>query len=234
MTPSLPERPILFSGPMVCAILDGRKTQTRRVVKWKPRVEGLNLQATSLSVQPYFRPGIESGVVLASRDGNGSWNDRTHPVKCPYGKPGDRLWVREGFIDAEDYPCHPYHDEEDGGPRYEYRADTSAEQSANILWKPSIHMPRIASRITLKVTGVRVERLQDISEEDIEAEGVLACDEWQDYLATWESMQSDEIWIETPRQYWEKRWDRINGKKYPWASNPWVWVVEFPQYEKKN
>lgn len=216
------ERPILFSGPMVTAILEGRKTQTRRVVKWKPRVPGLNFQATTLQAGDYFTGKPEHGQVLRSRDGRGSWNDRTYPVQCPYGKVGDRLWVRE---------THATVAIPNGTTANEfmtvYRADNPHGMMLPKKWKPSIFMRPHDSRINLEITGVRVERLQDISSGDIEAEGVLACDEWRNYLDTWESMQSDDCSLETPHQYWERRWNRINGKKYPWASNPWVWVVEF-------
>ena len=142
------ERPILFSAPMVRAILAGTKMQTRRAL----------------------RPGTwwtaEHGVIRMAPAGLACTGFA--PVACPYGTPGDRLWVRETHMDL--------------GACYLYRADASAEQERALVapgqrWRPSIHMPRAASRITLEVTGVRVERLQDISEADARAEGSPCVDE---------------------------------------------------------
>lgn len=184
------ERPILFSGAMVRAILDGKKTQTRRVVKPQPPADWVP------SPWPY--------------DG-AAWSDR----RCPYGAPGDRLWVRETWA-----PISP---DEERRPirecRIEYRADTSAARPGGwdedtddpeaARWRPSIHMPRWASRLTLEVTGVRVERVQDISEDDARAEGVYP-------------------YADNPRRFFQELWNSINGARgYGWNSNPWVWVVEF-------
>lgn len=165
------ERPILFSGEMVRAILDGRKTQTRRVVK------GIALD--------WLAPDMFTPRFVASPE-----NDL-----CQYGKVGDRLWVRETF--------QPY------GDGYAYRATPAIPENHN--WKPSIFMPRAASRITLEITNVRVERLNEISDKDAEAEGVEA----------WSNSGNSPAWK------FQCLWDRINGKKYPWSSNPWVWVIEF-------
>jgi hypothetical protein len=194
------ERPILFSGPMVRAILDGWKTQTRRVVKPQPpREAGLGLAVNTYSEPDYYQALFFRGPTVES-PGMGE------PVRCPYGKPDDRLWVRETFATR-----HPYDLEEE---HLTYRADylglSEGILSAGWGWKPSIFMPRWASRITLEVTNVRVERLQDISEEDCQAEGIE------------EVAGSDDF-----RAMYKVLWDSINGKKYPWASNPWAWVVEF-------
>lgn len=197
------ERPILFSGPMVRAILEGRKTQTRRVVKarnicaeclqsdnapnnYTDLVDAdgrANVAGAIFGTTPYLKTGFcKHNDVCGER------------IRCPYGKPGDRLWVRETW--------QPY------GDLYAYRATPPFEDNGN--WKPSIHMPRAVSRLTLEITNVRVERLQDISVEDAIAEGVVAGNS---------PTPSDEKFAEI--------WDKINGKKHPWASNPWVWVVEF-------
>lgn len=165
------ERPILFSAPMVRAILDGRKTQTRRVVK--------------LRNGQYMPPSEKADI-------NG-WRQMLR--NCPYGQPGDRLWVRETHFDAKRL----------NEGRILYRADGDVSRFG---WTPSIHMPRSASRITLEVTGVRVERLQDISEADAVAEGVV-----------WEQGQ-------TAINVFETLWESINGAG-SWDANPWVWVVEF-------
>lgn len=189
------ERPILFSGPMVRAILDGRKTQTRRVIKG----EHTNVFWNSIVVNGY-----------------GGWtNEHGSPVRCPYGKPGDRLWVRETFS-YRDYGDIGSHDL-DKSERW-YWADGSQPTHGN--WtrpKPSIHMPRWASRITLKITDMRVERLQDISHRDALAEGV-------DYDVS----KPDG----SPLQRFQQLWESLNGPE-SWIDNPWVWVVEFKHIEAR-
>jgi len=157
---SMKERPIIFSAPMVRAILDGRKTQTRRVVTFN----------------------ASHRVQLAHK--NWHIEDPDAILACPYGVPGDRLWVRETWRGG-DIICY--------GPHY--HADEEWHKNAG--WKSPMCMPRWASRITLEITDVRVQRLQDISEEDAQAESA------------------------------KEFWDSIDGKSHPWSSNPWVWVVTF-------
>lgn len=189
------ERPILFSGPMVRAILEGRKTQTRRILK----------------PQPIEHDGIiECGPAIAgSMHALHQWLIAN---KCPYGKPGGtRLWVREkhavwhrdGWVE--------------GGVTIEpadrgvyYWADQGAMHQVG-KWTPSIHMPRWASRITLEVEGVRVERLQDITRGDAMAEG-----------CPFPNMADGP----DPRKWYEELWNQINGPG-SWEANPWVWVVGF-------
>lgn len=193
------EHPILFSGPMIRAILDDKKTQTRRVVKNMPAwVERVGLAQGNL-VQVFGTDGM-------------NWRC------CPYGQPGDRLWVRERWQarsprDLEWSVYKPIEREgyqpKDWQVRYAATDETFAEWSG---WNPSIHMPRWASRLTLENKGVRVERLQDISEEDAAAEGVER--------PAWDNASY--------RCEFMRLWDEINPK-HPWASNPWVWVVEFKQ-----
>lgn len=194
------ERPILFSGPMVRAILDGRKTQTRRVVKPQPLVgsEGdfwwpdAPPRRRHYAGDEHLRRGLAQDL-------------------CPYGAPGDLLWVRETW--ARDVPGCP------GG--LSYRADhidPAGDGPAHPMrWRPSIHMPRVASRITLRVEAIRVERLNDITEADARAEGidpevyeVPPGASFASYVAAFSTL-----------------WDAINGKRAPWASNPWVFVVSF-------
>lgn len=209
------ERPILFSAPMVRAILDGRKTQTRRAVKI-PKDEPLTDLCWGYTA---FTP--ERHISFRGLHANGQWGESF--VRQPYCK-GDRLWVRETwaeFLGISETPT-----------TYIYRADgtfntPAKEHLVDGKWRPSIFMPRAASRITLEITAVRVERLQDISRADIDAEGVLATDEWIDYEAQWAGQQSADARLMTPHEYWAERWNRINGKKHPWDNNPWVWVVEF-------
>ena len=177
------ERPIIFNTEMVRAILDGRKTQTRRVVKYKA----------------YTREG-----------------DPVYPHECPYGEIGDRLWVRETWAYT------------DGGgalvmggiietvePQIVYKAN-GYKYSESLKWKPSIHMPRWASRITLEITDVRVERARDISYGDLCKEGFKTYG-----LSEKSEMLPASIWF-------QELWDSLNAKRgYSWKSNPWVWVIEF-------
>ncbi|PVZ19970.1 MULTISPECIES: hypothetical protein [unclassified Pseudomonas] len=217
------ERPILFSAPMVRAILEGRKTVTRRPCKPQP--------------SPHAH--------TKSADGNamGSWWETAKQIqRCPYGQPGDRLWVRESFWQAGDWiSTYPEDDEGhwSGSRRVHYRVDGEPPNEPNHhypnglrngsfsaadphkIWRarPSIHMPRWASRILLEITEVRVERLQDISEEQAEAEGV-------DFLRS--IPDCDETL--TARQLFECLWDSINGAS-AWDANPWVWAVSFRRVE---
>ena len=202
------ERPILFSGPMVRALLDGSKTQTRRVCK--------PAQFYSLSTVVEVPDPMERGQVY-----NGShFGDEDGEVQfaSPYGGRGDRLWVREAWAEtkvAQAPDCPPWVVYREGDNRTDYGGP----------WKPSIHMRRRDSRITLEVTSVRVERLQDISYSDARAEGTPCyvcggplngkseddCDCFHRHV--------------TPSDY-RALWEQINGPG-SWAANPWVWVVEF-------
>lgn len=200
------ERPILFSAPMVRVILEGRKTQTRRVVKQQP-VGGTTLVEWNTTEKMFVPWNWHTG-------GYPSGGYRTgKPFACKYGVPGDRLWVRETYrqfyTDGAIYLA-------DAGT---HRLNASSEAEAKRMWpgwKPSIHMPRKYSRIDLEVTGVRVERLQVISEADAKAEGVIR-NEW-----SWDDGESPT----TDRDGFECVWVAINGRD-SWDANPWVWVVEF-------
>lgn len=204
------ERPILFSGPMVRAILDGKKTQTRRVAKFKPLVPGLNLSFSGLEADDQGR----NGWALASRDGRGTWNERTELLRCPYGQVGDRLWVKETWH-HEDTSCA---DHKCGQPTHIYHKATEV-YPGSIRWRPSIFMQRWASRITLEVAYVRVERLQRITEEDAKAEGVD--DKAPGYL-------SSRFPGKPHSAQFALLWESINAKRgKTWESNPWVWVVDF-------
>lgn len=193
------ERPILFSGPMVRAILDGRKTQTRREVKPQPHVLPI-INDTCLNCDWESWVWREGNPVPA---GMLEW--------CPYGQPGDRLWVKETFCST------------DFG--FAYRATTGAEgercrRELGMKWKPSIFCTRAASRITLEIVSVRVERLNEISEADAKAEGVEA-KEWGEQLPDGTGGSSMEY-----RPQFIDLWQSLNGTG-SWAANPWVWVVEF-------
>lgn len=217
------ERPILFSTPMVQAILAGKKTMTRRIVKWQPYHEGesINFNFSGISLGHYCTGVPESGYVLYSRGGGGCWNQRTKPIHCPYGKPGDILWVREAWS-------------KDKNNEYVYRANygTTEDDSfppSMFKWRPSIFMPREACRIKLRITDIRVERLQDISEDDAKAEGVS---DPYDYQNPEYYEQPHMRGLEINKSAFAGLWDSLNVKRgYGWDTNPWVWVIEFERVE---
>lgn len=196
---TIKERPILFSGEMVKAILAGRKTQTRRVVKIEGDAE-----------HKWLFSGVdETGVaVFWSKKKQGTYTR----VGCPYGKIGDQLWVRETWYD--DLGCRAISDRREGiFYRADGEAETQFEDYMDLRWKPSIHMPRWASRIQLENTNVWVERLNDISEANVKAEGIT---------------DGDSIWSGSYRGAYATRWNEINAKQgYSWESNPLVFVIEF-------
>lgn len=193
------ERPILFSAPMIRALLAGKKTQTRRLVK--PAIPDRWRQV------PWVPPNVCAWT--GSPDGAEPSDMSIELRRNPFGVPGDRLWVRETF-----WASKP--------ENVIYRADGDPDtfEHEPTRWSPSIHMPRRASRIDLEVTGVRVERLQDISERDILAEGVTVA------IAA-ERTGTPRSDISTLHHAWALCWDSINGDRATWASNPWVWVVSF-------
>jgi hypothetical protein len=217
------ERPILMSGPMVKAILEERKTQTRRVIKHQPPKEaGLGLTVNTYSEPDYYQALFFRGPTVEST-GMGE------PVKCPYGKPGDRLWVRETFSYVTKAKSEVYDKvRPDGCPVEMYhQADWQHDFDFPANWTPSIFMPRWASRITLEVTNVRVERLQDITEADAIAEGVYTNEQAIEKLGLPPDTKLSGSCVDKYRIVWES----INGKKYPWASNPWVWCISFRRIE---
>jgi hypothetical protein len=187
------ERPIIFSAPMVCAILNGRKTQTRRVVKPQPA----------------------NGFHQHETDGNGLWSwicvrakNQWHDARCPFGVPGDHLWVRETWqftngFEVTEAPNgnHP------SGDGIVYAADQISPYGfTGRPWRSPYHLRREHSRITLEIAGVRVELLSQISRADRIAEG----------FASGSAVE------------FQQKWDSLNAKRgYSWSRNPWVWVVEF-------
>lgn len=223
------ERPILFSSPMVRAILADRKMQTRRIdeMRGADRVYWHKGETHAWKGKP---PQQYEGWVAHVDKLNGL----LLPLKCPYGAPGDRLWVKETFAPR-------YFD--DGRPGF--RADwteRAAELCPEPKWKPSIFMPRALSRITLEVTRVRVERLQDLTPEDAIAEGASHAYSHQTSPPPHGSgMSLDEHRAFTARcnarhlpylvSYFAELWDEINGERAPWASNPWVWAIDFKRIQ---
>lgn len=178
------ERPILFSSGMVKAILSGRKTQTRRVIKPQSLLDRLT------RVNACY--------------------------ECPYGAPNDQLWVRETWWKW-------------GGTdkKIGYRADESTNFVPAGGYRPSFFMPRCASRLTLEITDVRVERLQEISESDSVAEGLVSWPSEKESITHYGLAIAD-VWEIDPRLTYKRLWDSINAKSgHSWDSNPWVWVIEF-------
>ncbi|WLH85992.1 hypothetical protein [Pseudomonas sp. FP2338] len=253
------ERPILFLAPMVRAILEGRKTVTRRAVKTQPRSKA-DIGSYGLG-QPFIRNP-----------------DVTKPnPECPYGRPGDRLWVRETWQDVHPVQVIDRYSQlgragipGPPGVTYQtiYRADgeypkvhythehpyrcivpdpnhgfLGPADSGWTGWTPSIHMPRWASRILLEITDVRVERLQDISEDQCIAEGIHPVPKtnehshqfWRDYHLSGDGT----FCVRTPKESFKSLWCHVAGGSFPkgeaaykasphsWDANPWVWVVEF-------
>jgi hypothetical protein len=210
------ERPILFNGEMVRAILDGRKTQTRRVIRPQPPewcrladIEGPELYTPA-------RVGASGEIEPADREVYGVYDvDGEWGAVFPYGRPWDRLWVREAF--------NPHYG---GYKKPAYRADWEKTPPDPDLvpepkWKPSIHMPRWASRIDLEIIKIEIQRIQNIEEREVWAEGVKRPDWWDDL--------DPHIDPETAaREKYARVWDKIYAKRgYTWSSNPWVWVITF-------
>ncbi len=222
------ERPILFGAPMVRALLDGSKTQTRRAVKYVP----------ALGDPQNWCPDV------VERNGYAEKVIGDYRRFCPYGVPGHRLWVRETWQHA-DWT-------EDGEPYVRYAADNAVRfcegagegeslvdrwaelsdranfaidgKAADRRWRPSIFMPRWASRLTLTITDVRVERLAEISETDAIAEGCVGLGSWKDPL-----LDGEIVPAKSARYVFARLWESLNAKRAPWSSNPWVWVLTFAQ-----
>ncbi|WP_312545358.1 hypothetical protein [Pantoea eucalypti] len=217
------ERPIIFNADMVRAVLDGRKTQTRRIVKWRGLDEGLNLQFSG------FRASKEPGGWVIESNSRTSSEWRCQPTPCPFGAVGDRLWVRESFYEHGSWQGGGYDPEDSyfvSDKQVLYPADgiqRPAERKREDFWRsrPSIHMPRWASRITLEITGVRVERLWDITEDDAKAEGCTF-----EALRFKPGTREVEEMGHTAVYQFSGLWQSIYGAD-SWQVNPWVWVIEF-------
>jgi hypothetical protein len=211
------ERGILFSAAMIRALLAGTKTQTRRIVKDLPGNRGGPVG----DHVHWFERGQQDSTRWCGMDGLGSvgW------VKCPYGEPGDRLWVRETWrcFGGREYE---YQREQDA---IIYRATDFGQAGDGDGWRPSIFMPRWASRISLDVTSVRVERLHAITEVDARAEGVTF-GEMQDAIINGEHGRACFF---NARDAFAYLWAGINGAE-SWKANPFVWVVEFRRVEAQE
>lgn len=260
------EHPIIFSGPMVRAILAGEKTQTRRLVT--DQTSQGNLRASELLLDdprtfvdggpspagnpgPYLHAYVNASAIIKRRgwksgDVDPSVIERLYPRLFP----GDRLWVRESFTlencrevgwyeppfnDGRPINCQSTDDDGAWWEQPHYRATDPEPELAvpnrdgepGCIWKPSIHMPRWASRLTLEVTEVRVQRLQEISEEDAKAEGMEFHNGLGSGCSGYRHSRDHGYVYETAARAFAVAWDSINGKRAPWASNPWVWAIRF-------
>lgn len=240
------ERPILFSGAMVRAILEGRKSQTRRVVKGRgsrglPEFHGGRGEENDPSAWGWFFDGPDHhGYEVLARGLDERHDHGLVSMPCPFGRVGDRLWVRETWglrkhFDFTDWHRRSLRAIDSLPPEWmlDYRADWQQDHEPN-FWRPSIHMPRWASRLTLEVTCVRVERLNAISEEDAKAEGAdrdfTPCDpdDREDPREVGYPSASDTAHAEATkhRRFFRSLWESINGPD-SWKANPWVWAITF-------
>ena len=215
------ERGMIFNAEMVRAVLDGRKTQTRRIMKVQPEHAGFGVRYITESINKR-----DTGKYFWSESNGTGIHSRSKPFCCPFGAVGDRLWVRETWAR---YNISQYsHD-------MAYRATTPDDWPKEGRWRPSIHMPRWASRITLEITGVRVEQLQDINEADAVAEGIelLPPDAdlpplYHEYfpLGNKNGLRCNP----SAAASFAGLWQSIYGEE-SWQANPWVWVIEFKRIE---
>jgi hypothetical protein len=257
------ERPIIMGAESVRAILEGRKTQTRRVIKPQPRwgsdvvgvkiIDGVVFPINSFPSQcgcPIYLSGIKEYI---------------YGTKQPYGVIGDRLCVKETWgvvshtFDENENICDwkpnrpakqirelkfgtGYYDghviyKADGG--FEWNAGDDCSIETKIAWKSPLFMPRCASRILLEITDIRVERVQDVSEEDAIAEGVEFGSCWEEQFGEgyctgegWMDYRNADYGCSTPKESYKTLWDSLNAKRgYSWEKNPWVWVIEFKVVE---
>jgi hypothetical protein len=235
------ERPIIMAAESIGAIEGNRKSQTRRVMKPQPpcvdavrRLAGIDYRLSNTDPPP-ASVWRTMGPVWAVRD----LTDGRHDWKCPYGQPGDLLWVREtwGSIEA-DHPLCKDGRKPQPGDRVVYRANPADDyqwgsglpSQGSFCWRPSIFMPKWACRLWLRVTNVRVERVQEISEADVEAEGAFDGTGLHSFDCSGPFEEC--CGHESPQEMFSRLWDSINAKRsYGWDVNPWIWVVTFERVE---
>lgn len=217
------EHPILFSTPMVQAIIEGRKTMTRRVVRknnshCEMKFNALDLKLAFATVSFANQAILKAPVI----------DDDNGPVfrVWPKWEEGDHLWVRETFSDTYqlgDYPGYTIY-------KATYLQDEAGHnphpKTWDVKWKPSIFMFRNQSRISLEITNIRVERVQDITGKDIIKEGAVLRGHDNEFGHNPISAFDNKLYLDLT-SLWAFGWDKINGKKHPWSSNPWCWVIEF-------
>lgn len=218
------QRPIIFNEYQVRALLDGSMTQTRRIMKVQPseHFTPMNMALETDYEAHWYTPGIvdKHGYLQPSKHDVFGVASEDEGYTCPFGAVGDCIWVRETWNKYGGLVTYR--------ADYDWIEDMKKEMACHASypkWHPSIHMPRWASRILLEITDVRVERLNDISQEDAQAEGME--------LTGWRPTYSDpdsggEVW--TPYDNFALLWESIYGEE-SWQSNPWVWVIEFKRIE---
>ena len=229
------ERPLLMSGPLVVATLQGRKTRTRRVITPQPPegVDRIVVERYVPAIVDKFgelQPGPE---IFGAYDLSGEWG-----VRCPYGEPGDRLWVRETWrpdrMRDGEWDCDVFYAADGVTRRIDENTISELDGSDWIRPKqadrgnvPGIHMPRWASRLLLEVTEIRVERLHEITEDDAQAEGIVFDGRW--WLGAPHPIKGHAKVFPTAVQAFQSLWNAINGKRCgcAWDDNPHVWVVGF-------
>ncbi|AHG22160.1 phage-like protein [Chania multitudinisentens RB-25] len=224
--------PILFNGDMVRAIIDGRKTQTRRVMKVQPSANfsPMNMALELDYTARWYTPGVvdKNGYLQPAKKQIFGVADEDEGYSCPLGAVGDRLWVREAWqvihseYDEDEItyaPEIPKQQDNYWHPIYEVDFKGESREERGFPWRPSLHMPRWVSRLLLEITAVRVERLQDISEEDAKAEGAAP--------STRAITPPEAIY----RVGFLNLWWSIYGEE-SWQANPWCWVIEFKLVEK--
>jgi hypothetical protein len=241
--PVVRQRAIIFSAPMVLALLNGTKTQTRRLVKKPPTLSHHYLQ-------PMFGKGTDGQEIgepgLWREVGPDYPDDERDDRRCPYGTVGDLLWVKETWCPADKWADDT---ERDDPTCIRYRADGKAlrfnyvhqgaaptkihgtEQWTDpAKWNSPLFLPRWASRITLEVKSIRAERLHDITEEDANAEGVRPGQRWADSTYPPRSAEHRYKVSETHREAYARAWNTIHGND-AWRANPWIWAIEFTRVE---
>jgi hypothetical protein len=215
------ERPIIMGAESVMAILDGRKTQTRRVIKIQPPEEDYQLLTVIDSTRnkdegcSHWAKLNESKTNIVIDDGR--------MFRCPYGIIGDRLWIRETWKQVFDTP-----------KVVTYKSSDPTNINGG-KWRSPLFMPRWASRITLEITDIKVERLQDITEEGAIAEGIEFDSGWEEQSGEgycdgvgYMNYETGDLDCITPKESYRTLWNSLNAKRgYSWESNPWVWVISF-------
>ncbi|WP_210502026.1 hypothetical protein [Pantoea ananatis] len=237
------ERPILLNAEMVRAVLDGRKTQTRRIMKVQPseHFNPMNMVLETDYTAHWYTPGVidKHGYLQPAKKQVFGVAGEDEGYICPFGAVGDRLWVRETFSGncLDDDQIQDIKGGRDkASDLCEYRADYPDGYQAADGWTPSIHMPRWASRITLEITGVRVERLNSINYRDAVREGLVQEEyNWHSseyplddiaFRTSWESKRR----YSSPQECFKYLWQSIYGEE-SWQANPFVWVIEFKRVE---
>jgi len=243
------QRPIIFSTEMVRDILEGRKTQTRRIVKFNA-VDTQYLEGSEIAIEPrdvaerfqLFKndPMFDGDEKIADR-WSYQWN-----IKCPYGQPGDILYVRESCMWVMQEHASDLLEGSRNHTQWEYKASAFdewvkyAKEKYNYKWTPSIHMPKAAARIWLQITEVRAERLQEISEKDSTAEGIenimRAFDDLAPTYRNYTHNDKNDPWAvcaDNAQQSFQTLWQSINGPD-SWNKNPWVWVINFKRIDNPN